>query len=150
MQDRSAYRCSFCGQHQDDVDRLIAGHRVFICDRCVELCAQNFSGGEHWDTDKRVWVEYPAVSAWPRQCRTHFGDDVECSFCGKTEPHVQWLVQGGGKPSRYICDECVGLCQTIVREPPAGPHASRAQRPKPTRRFRWPWERPSLDRATRF
>jgi ATP-dependent protease Clp ATPase subunit len=152
MRDRSAFRCSFCGQHQDDVDRLIAGHRVFICDRCVELCAQRFSGGSRWDAEKRVWVEHAPLSPWPRQRQSHFGDAVECSFCGKTEPQVQWLVKGGGaKADKFICDECVGLCQLIVREPPTGPRADRrAQRAKPSRRFRWPWERTNLDRATRL
>ncbi len=30
--------CSFCGKHQDDVHKLIAGPDVFICDECIELC----------------------------------------------------------------------------------------------------------------
>ena len=31
--------CSFCGKGQEQVRRLIAGNGVFICDECVELCA---------------------------------------------------------------------------------------------------------------
>ncbi len=31
-------KCSFCGKHQDQVKRLIAGPGVYICDECVELC----------------------------------------------------------------------------------------------------------------
>ena len=30
--------CSFCGKPQEAVDRLIAGHGVYICNECVELC----------------------------------------------------------------------------------------------------------------
>ena len=30
--------CSFCGKSQHEVRKLIAGHTVFICDECVELC----------------------------------------------------------------------------------------------------------------
>ncbi len=30
--------CSFCGKKQDDVEKLIAGPDVFICDECIELC----------------------------------------------------------------------------------------------------------------
>ena len=30
--------CSFCGKHQDQVRRIIAGPNVFICNECVELC----------------------------------------------------------------------------------------------------------------
>lgn len=31
-------KCSFCGKTQSEVDRLIAGPGVQICDQCVELC----------------------------------------------------------------------------------------------------------------
>ncbi len=31
-------RCSFCGKNQEDVQRLIAGPDVYICDECVSLC----------------------------------------------------------------------------------------------------------------
>ena len=30
--------CSFCGKPQEEVDRLIAGPGVFICNECIELC----------------------------------------------------------------------------------------------------------------
>ena len=30
--------CSFCGKSQVDVQRLIAGPDVYICDECVGLC----------------------------------------------------------------------------------------------------------------
>jgi ATP-dependent Clp protease ATP-binding subunit ClpX len=31
--------CSFCGKRQDEVKKLIAGPNIFICDECVDLCA---------------------------------------------------------------------------------------------------------------
>ncbi|MEG1777462.1 MAG: ClpX C4-type zinc finger protein, partial [Angelakisella sp.] len=31
-------RCSFCGKLQEQVDRMIAGPGVSICNECVELC----------------------------------------------------------------------------------------------------------------
>src|SRR5258705_7259259 len=30
--------CSFCAKSQHDVQKLIAGPSVYICDECVELC----------------------------------------------------------------------------------------------------------------
>jgi len=30
--------CSFCGKHQEEVEKLIAGPDVYICDECIELC----------------------------------------------------------------------------------------------------------------
>ena len=41
--------CSFCGKSQDQVRKLIAGPRVYICDECIELCneiiAEEFEKG---------------------------------------------------------------------------------------------------------
>jgi len=31
-------KCSFCGKNQEEVEKLIAGPDVYICDECVELC----------------------------------------------------------------------------------------------------------------
>jgi len=31
-------RCSFCGKSQKEVEKLIAGNEVYICDECVSLC----------------------------------------------------------------------------------------------------------------
>jgi len=33
------YYCSFCGKSQKEVEQLIAGPSVFICDECIDLCA---------------------------------------------------------------------------------------------------------------
>lgn len=44
-------RCSFCGKTQDEVDKLIAGPGVFICDECVELCC-DIIGQEPPKSDK--------------------------------------------------------------------------------------------------
>lgn len=32
------YYCSFCGKSQDEVNKIIAGPDVYICDECVALC----------------------------------------------------------------------------------------------------------------
>jgi ATP-dependent Clp protease ATP-binding subunit ClpX len=31
-------KCSFCGKTEKEVDKLVAGPNVFICDACVALC----------------------------------------------------------------------------------------------------------------
>lgn len=38
MSNRHINYCSFCGKNQDEVDNLIAGPQVFICNECVALC----------------------------------------------------------------------------------------------------------------
>ncbi|MDD4842987.1 MAG: ATP-dependent Clp protease ATP-binding subunit ClpX [Anaerotignum sp.] len=39
-EDTNKLRCSFCGKTQDQVKKLIAGPNVYICDECIELCAE--------------------------------------------------------------------------------------------------------------
>ena len=36
--EKKIVRCSFCGKHQDQVQRLIAGPSAYICNECVQLC----------------------------------------------------------------------------------------------------------------
>ena len=36
--DKSVVTCSFCRKTQDQVDKLIAGPNVYICNECVDLC----------------------------------------------------------------------------------------------------------------
>jgi ATP-dependent Clp protease ATP-binding subunit ClpX len=53
-----------------------------------------------------------------------------CSFCGKSQNEVRKLIAG---PSVFICDECVALCNDIIREEieeKQGPTAA-ARLPKP-------------------
>jgi ATP-dependent Clp protease ATP-binding subunit ClpX len=49
--------------------------------------------------------------------KNHTGHDSEkllyCSFCGKSQHEVKKLIAG---PSVYVCDECVELCNDIIRE----------------------------------
>src|SRR3990167_8444899 len=36
-----------------------------------------------------------------------------CSFCGKSQHEVKKLIEG---PSVFICDECIDLCNDIIRD----------------------------------
>lgn len=38
---------------------------------------------------------------------------LRCSFCGKPQEEVRRLIAG---PNVYICNECIDLCQEIIRE----------------------------------
>ena len=41
------------------------------------------------------------------------GELLHCSFCGKNQKEVRKLIAG---PSVFVCDECVDLCNEIIRE----------------------------------
>ncbi len=38
MGKKEKLHCSFCGKTQDEVQKLIAGPSVYICNECVDLC----------------------------------------------------------------------------------------------------------------
>jgi ATP-dependent Clp protease ATP-binding subunit ClpX len=45
-----------------------------------------------------------------------------CSFCGKSQHEVRKLIAG---PSVFICDECIELCNDIIREETQGDQATK-------------------------
>ena len=45
--------------------------------------------------------------------KDNHGKLLYCSFCGKSQHEVRKLIAG---PSVFICDECVELCNDIIRE----------------------------------
>jgi len=54
-----------------------------------------------------------------------------CSFCGKSQHEVKKLIAG---PSVFICDECIDLCNDIIRDegsPEAAGGISRSDLPSP-------------------
>ena len=67
-----------------------------------------------------------------------------CSFCGKSQHEVRKLIAG---PSVFICDECIDLCNDIIREEAAtdtGQKAAEERPAQPARDLRDP--RPVRDR----
>lgn len=38
MSDNKNYSCSFCGKNKSEVNTLIAGPSIYICDECIDLC----------------------------------------------------------------------------------------------------------------
>ena len=51
-----------------------------------------------------------------------------CSFCGKSQHEVKKLIAG---PSVFICDECIDLCNDIVRDDAAPEDVGKATRDLP-------------------
>ncbi|MGH8599053.1 MAG: ATP-dependent Clp protease ATP-binding subunit ClpX [Burkholderiales bacterium] len=45
-----------------------------------------------------------------------------CSFCGKSQHEVRKLIAG---PSVFICDECIELCNDIIREEAQAEHGTK-------------------------
>jgi len=78
---QSTLRCSFCNKSEHDVQKLIAGPEVFICDECVAVCVGVISG-----TDRSA------------------GAGTLCPICRDVVPLEQIvLLEGGGR----LCRGCV-------------------------------------------
>tara|TARA_R110000772_G_scaffold100640_4_gene201017 strand:+ start:1220 stop:2509 length:1290 start_codon:yes stop_codon:yes gene_type:complete len=57
------------------------------------------------------------------------GKLLYCSFCGKSQHEVRKLIAG---PSVFVCDECVDLCNDIIREEIQDKTDDTGERPLPS------------------
>ncbi len=62
--------CSFCGKNQKEVKKLIAGPAVYICDECIQLCAEII--GEENEEDENVHEQ----SLIPKRIKRQLDDYV--------------------------------------------------------------------------
>ena len=97
--------CSFCGKHQKQVKKLIAGPSVYICNGCIDGVHAVLAAA-----DKTVSTPIATI----RQISGDAGD-VRCSFCGKGRDRVEAIAAAG---DARICNECLDLCDEIVSDDP--------------------------------
>ncbi|RME54901.1 MAG: ATP-dependent Clp protease ATP-binding subunit ClpX [Deltaproteobacteria bacterium] len=55
----------------------------------------------------------PRSGGTPLKRKGNEGNNLSCSFCGKSQREVKKLIAG---PTVYICDECIELCNDIIAE----------------------------------
>ena len=60
-------RCSFCGKHQEQVSRIIAGPGAYICNECVQLCMSILD--DAGTAPEEAHVDIPDVIPTPREIR---------------------------------------------------------------------------------
>ena len=69
--ERRVLRCSFCNKWQHDVQKLIAGPKIFICEKCVELCNDIIADDDRFM--KSAGGTHPAKAeeplSWPNATR---------------------------------------------------------------------------------
>jgi hypothetical protein len=115
--------CTFCGQYQAQVQKLIAGPHVYICDTCVAQARNVISSGPV------PGGPFTPVTRTPGRGQPRGEPPVRlaCSFCGKQLHQVDGLavssappapspVKRGPVPRATICTECLGLCAEIIAE----------------------------------
>ena len=67
-------RCSFCGKRQEQVNRLIAGPNVYICDECVRLCSSIIADGMDLSVDSVL--EAPDHLPTPKEIKEYLDSYV--------------------------------------------------------------------------
>ena len=61
-------RCSFCGKHQEQVARIIAGPGAYICNECVQLCMSILD--DDYTDPEQAGPDIPDVIPTPRRSAT--------------------------------------------------------------------------------
>jgi ClpX C4-type zinc finger len=94
-------RCSFCGKTQDQVRKLAAGPKVFICDECVEVCVAIMADTGAPLPDTNASHE---TSAAKRDAELKGPVALPCSLCGTSTPpdDLVFVRDRGG-----LCPGCV-------------------------------------------
>ena len=68
--DKKTIRCSFCGKHQDQVRRIIAGPGAYICNECVQLCVGILGEGYDPVEEPSSQVAVPDAIPTPKEIHT--------------------------------------------------------------------------------
>lgn len=73
VEEQTKLHCSFCGKSQDQVDKIIAGPDVYICNECVALCSRIIEEDEkNRSTSDDTMIELPT----PKEIRKILDDYV--------------------------------------------------------------------------
>ncbi|MDK9707998.1 MAG: ATP-dependent Clp protease ATP-binding subunit ClpX [Desulforhopalus sp.] len=76
MSDGPDCSCSFCGKKQEDVEKLISGPDVFICDECIRLCNEIVQDKKESDLPLLDPEEVHPLSLKPMEIKQFLDDYV--------------------------------------------------------------------------
>jgi hypothetical protein len=95
---------------------------------CLELISKSF-GLDNWNV---LAAKIDAARPAPDLAATQSKDKtLYCSFCGKPQQEVATLI--AGPPPAMICNECVGLCDSILFDKTLGKDIEAAMAREPGR-----------------
>ena len=90
--ERTPVICSFCGKSMKEVNKIIQGPSVHICNECVDTCGKILSG--------------VSISDWTNP------SEGECRFCKRDASlGIQVIVKQS--TDTKICNDCVKLCVEV-------------------------------------
>ena len=67
-EEKRSVRCSFCGKHQEQVARIIAGPGAYICNECVQLCMNILD--DMSEPEAQNYPDMPDVIPNPKEIKT--------------------------------------------------------------------------------
>ena len=97
--EQKVLRCSFCNKWQHDVERLIAGPKIFICDECVEVCNDIIAD------DKRVSKPAGAAGGAKADEPLSWPSEIHCALCHTAIRPVDGIDIAGNRGR--LCTDCV-------------------------------------------
>ena len=100
-------KCSFCGKNQDDVEKLIAGPDVYICDECIELCNEIVQEEDETIGSSTDDMDFKPESLKPKEIKEY----LEMVF-SENSPGCQVLVAREGK---VLIKEAYGLADISTK-----------------------------------
>ena len=101
-------RCSFCNKTQRQVQKLVAGPNVNICDECVDICLEILARPHKTKTPSIVRDEEKGPDAPPETA-------VPCSLCGSETLLSHGLVLLG---RGVLCLGCVQAVESALSNAP--------------------------------
>ncbi|BDD87393.1 ATP-dependent Clp protease ATP-binding subunit ClpX [Desulfofustis limnaeus] len=69
-------KCSFCGKSQDEVEKLIAGPDVYICDECIDLCNEIVLEEDEKTNELRAQRDFQPASLKPKDINDYLDEYV--------------------------------------------------------------------------
>lgn len=99
--ERKSVRCSFCGKHQEQVARIIAGPGAYICNECVHLCMSILD--DTYDPEEQAGPDIPDVIPTPREIRDVLDqyiigqEDAKIALSVAVYNHYKRIYFGGGE-----------------------------------------------------
>ena len=100
--EKRAIRCSFCGKHQDQVAKIIAGPGAYICNECVHLCMdilENMTPPE----GQMIDPDMPDTIPTPREIKAYLDeyvigqDTAKVALSVAVYNHYKRIYFGGGE-----------------------------------------------------
>ena len=76
MDESKPVYCSFCGKTHDEVERLIAGPGVYICDQCIEACQEILHGETARLREREVEPDRPVKLPKPKDIKAGLDEYV--------------------------------------------------------------------------